>query len=188
MATKAHLKGITTPTPDEVPALVDRQSVIGAEISKMEAELEVIKYKLSLYALAQPRAERLKDDENRDGRRVRIPGTMGQSTIVTITADRLIASFKDGSPKHRELLDILTGDVEASDITAEELLTKYFAAPDTWSNRHKSGLHFRQAAAEYLTADTAAALIAACRQVDKHGVPKNAINVEIKADAEEEPS
>ncbi len=185
MATKTHLKGITTPLPDEVPALVDRQAYLDAEISKMETELEVIKYKLTLYALAQPKAERLKDGENRDGRRVRIPGTQGHTCHVTITSDKLIASFKHESPKHKELLEILQQDAQASDVSAADLLNKYFSPPDTWNNRHKHGADFRRAASEYLTEDTAAAFVAACRQVDRHGVPKNSISIEVKADGEE---
>jgi hypothetical protein len=183
MATKTHLKGITTPLPDEVPALVNRQAYLDAEISKMETELEVIKYKLTLYALAQPKAERLKDDDNRDGRRVRIPGTQGHTCHVTIKSDNLIASFKQGSPKHSELLEILKGK---NGVAPSQLLMHFFNPPATWENRHKDGKAFRQTAAEVLEEKQAAAFVAACRQVDKHKVPKNSISVVIKADGEEE--
>jgi len=174
---------ITCPTPEEIPDLVDRAAVLESEIAVRSAELKTIKARLELAALNE-HAEPLKNAE-REGRKVSLPGTRHRATVI-VSSDSLIAGFRDKSETHAKLIEILEHDAEASDVTAAELLGKFFAPPSKWESRFDDGHKFRQAAAEWLSTKTAPKFIAACRSTNKAGIPKNTIKMEFEAQTQTE--
>lgn len=171
---------ITKPTPGEVPGLIDRAAVLEHEIETRSAELKIIKARLELYAMDQ-QAEPLQQ-EDREGRRVALDGHKHRAKVI-VSSDLLISGFRDKSETHQKLLGILEQDAETSDVTGEDLLAKFFSAPSKWESRFDDGHKFRQAAAEWLSSKTAPEFIAACRSVNKAGIPKNTTRVVFEADA-----
>lgn len=172
---------ITLPTPEEIPALVDRAAVLESEIAVRSAELKLIKARLELAALNE-HAEPLKNAE-REGRKVSLPGKSHRATVI-VSSDSLITGFRDKSETHAKLIDILERDAEASDVAAADLLAKFFSPPSKWESRFDDGHKFRQAAAEWLSAKIAPEFIAACRSTNKAGIPKNTIKVEFEPNQE----
>jgi hypothetical protein len=164
---------IIKPTPAEVPGLVDRAAILEQEIEIRSSELKLIKSRLELYAMDQ-HAQPLQQ-EDREGRRVALPGRTHQAKVV-FSSDLLISGFRDKSETHQKLLAILEQDA-AVDVTAEDLLAKFYSAPSKWETRFDDGHKFRQAAAELLDRHTAPEFIAACRSVSKGGIPKNTTRV-----------
>lgn len=167
-----------TLTPEEVAILTDRLVEISIEIEALIKEKKDIQAKLEPFALDQPH-ETLKDDK-REGRRVTISGTRHRLPIV-FTSDLLIKSFKEGSPKHKELIAILADRQEPADLTADQQLKLFFDAPNTWEARYDDGQRFRKAVAEHLPEEIAAVFISACTQRDKHGVKKNNTVFDLKS-------
>lgn len=164
---------IQIPTEAEVPALTDRLADIKAEIVKLKAEEKTLEARLELYALNQ-KGEHL-GDEKREGRKVTLTGARW-SLPVLFTSDLLIKSFKNESPKHRELRTVLTGKAtltEAEGAEADQQLKLFFDPPNTWAVKLEDGQKFRAACAEWLDEEVAAKFISACTQRDKHGVKKS---------------
>jgi hypothetical protein len=128
----------------------------------VSAEKDGIEARLELYALNQ-RGEPLADAK-REGRKVTLHGKR-YSLPVIFTSDLLIKSFKEGSPKHKELLAILSAP-SVSSVTSEEMaeqqLRLFFDPPNTWTVKQEDGQKFRAAAAEMLPEDIAPKFIAAC--------------------------
>lgn len=172
---------VTCPTPEEVPALVDRAAVLEAEIKTRKTELDLIKAKLELAALNET-GEPLAEAE-REGRRAVLPGTAYRSN-VTITSDSIIGGVREGTPKFFELLRLLGGETSPSQ--ARETLGIFFAPPTLWENRFDDGLAFRRRAGEQL-GNKAPAFIAACRVVNKDGIPRNTISIAFEKAEEVEP-
>lgn len=165
---------IILPTEAEVPALTDRLVEINAEIAKLSEERKSIQARLDAYALTQ-HTEPLKD-EAREGRRVMLRGYRHRLPVI-FTSDLLIGSFKEGSPKHKELRALLAGHPArmpaGGDAEADEQLKLFFDPPTKWEARFEDGKKFRAAVAEWLPREVAAKFIAACTAVDKHGVKKS---------------
>lgn len=167
-----------TLTTSEVATLTDRLVEICQEIDKLTKEKKDIQAKLEPYALEQPH-ETLKDDQ-REGRRVHVSGRRYKLPVV-FTSDLLIKSFKEGSPKHKELMAILADRKEPTDLTVDHQLKLFFDAPNTWEARYDDGQKFRKAAAEHLPEEIAAVFISACTQRDKYGVKKNTTVFDLKS-------
>ena len=168
---KTDLKNIATPAEHEVPGLIDRAKVIKQELSALTEELKLIEAKLSKFAQTQEH-EDLKDKE-REGKQVVLRSSRW-ALPVRFTSDELIGSFQEGSLKHRELLNILDDEpgIEDEDVR-EALLMRFFNKPSKWERKFDDGQKFRAAVGEWLSKEIGPKFIAACRQVDKHGIPKS---------------
>ncbi len=177
---------IKCPTEAEVPALTDRLAQIEKEIKTLKVEKEGIEARLELYALEQ-KGDHL-GDPRREGRRVTLRGHRHTIPVV-FTSDLLIKSFKEGSPKHKELLAILTvppvNGVTA--VPAEDQLKYFFDPPNTWTVKQEDGQKFRASVAEMLPEDIAPKFITACTARDKHGIAKSNTAFDFKAMKEVEP-
>jgi hypothetical protein len=174
---------VVPPTAEEVPVLTDRLVEVKRELEALTAEKDLIEARLELWALSQQH-EPLKDAQ-REGRKVSLAGTRHRAT-VTFTSDALIGSFKRDSAKHQELLRVLGPLTHETDVSAPVLLEKFFSPPDTFTSRFKDGQKFREAAAELLPKEVAPKFIAACRVVDKFGIPKNKTTFDVQPAAAEE--
>lgn len=182
---KKATANLICPTPEEIPALVDRAAVLEAEIKLRQQELDVINARLKLASLASKATEPLKD-EHREGRRLTLPGRAFRADVV-ISSDALIGSFRDGSEKHRQLLNILGGELGApGEEQASERLTKFFDKPSKWESLFTDGLKFRARAAELLPPRMAAEFVAACRQTDRNGIVKNTVAISFTKPVPEE--
>jgi len=169
---KTDLKNIATPAEHEVPGLIDRAKVIKQELAALTEELKLVEAKLAKYAQTQEH-EDLKDKE-REGKQV-VLRSARWALPVRFTSDELIGSFADKSPKHWELMDILAKEpgCELHHAPREELLKRFFNPPSKWERKFEDGQKFRAAVGEWLSKEGAPKFIAACRQVDKHGIPKS---------------
>ena len=147
-----------TPTAAEVPALTARAVKLRTVVNDARAELAVVEAMLEAYALEQPH-EHLADAA-REGRRV----ALAEDLAVVFTADELIGSFKDQSPKHAELLKLAADRAH---------LAEFFRPPCDWKRAIADGQKFRDAINAQFAPSTAAAFLAACRAVDANGVPKS---------------
>jgi len=174
---------IIPPTAEEVPVLTDRLAEIDIELGKLTEEKKLIQARLEIWALAQQH-EPLKD-EKREGRKVSLVGARHKATVV-FSSDLIIGSFKQDSPKHKELLRVLGPLTHESNVSATTLLEKFFSPPDTFENRFKDGQKFRTAAAEWLHEEVAPKFIAACRAVDKFGIAKSKTAFEVQPQTAEE--
>lgn len=161
----------------EAAQWTDRLADIVAEIATLTAEKKQLEAKLQAYGLAHPELhEHLKDDK-REGRRLNLRGSR-HSVPLVFTSDLLIASFKNESPKHKQLLGILAKDESLAPLAS---LARFFDALVSWERRLEDGQKFRAAVAEWLPPDVAAEFIAACTQQDKHGVKKSNVVFDYKA-------
>jgi hypothetical protein len=177
---------VEPPKAEEVAGLTDRLIEIEAEVKRLNEEKKDIEARLEAYALSLPeKHERLKD-ETREGRRVMLGGGRRRLPVV-FSSDLLIASFQDGSPKHKELLAIIAKDPDLDAAAVETLLLKFFSKPSKWDRVTEDGQEFRRLAAYWLKAETAALFLEACRQVDKFGIPKSKTTFDYKA-AEDTPA
>lgn len=174
---------IIPPTAEEVPLLTDRLVEIDIELGKLTDEKKLIQARLEVWALAQTH-EPLKD-EKREGRRVSLAGVRHRATVM-FSSDLIIGSFRQDSPKHKELLRVLGPLTHETNVSAPTLLEKFFSPPDTFENRFKDGQKFRAAAAEWLPAEVARKFIAACRAVDKFGIAKSKTAFEVQPQTAEE--
>ena len=168
---------IIIPTEAEIPALTDRLVEIKQQIETLSAEKKEIEARLEAAALLQQH-EPLKDDK-REGRKVTLNGSRYRLPVV-FSSDLLIGSFKNDSPKHKELLRVLT-EALLSEPEAKAMLKLFFEPPNTWETKFKDGQDFRAAAAEWLPDSAAPKFLAACVQKDKHGVRKSTTSFDYKA-------
>ena len=166
---------VKTPSTDEVAALTDRVAEINAEIIKLAEEKKAIEARLELFALAHTERHEPLKDEKREGRRMLFEGARCTLHIV-FSSDLIIGTFPHNGAKHKELLNILCGDHGENEATAEASLKRFFDAPDKWTNRYDNGVKFRAAVGEHLGSKLATRFIAACTQVDKHGVKKSNVS------------
>jgi hypothetical protein len=176
---------IVTPTASEIPALENRLAEIAKEMSRLSAEEKSIKKRLELYALANPDGHAPLKDEKREGRKMVLPA--GRVEII-LQSDLIIASFREGDKKHKELLSLLCE--EYSENEAPKVLRKFFDPPSKWENRYDNGVKFRQSVGELLPPKIGPRFISHCTQTDKAGIKKSNITFDIKAaakaDSEEE--
>lgn len=176
MSKKTKTEVVVPKDAAEVAALTDELGEIVGQIGRLKERQGEIEERLKAWARLQPQAKL--EDESREGRRVESRGARS-SVAVTFTADLLIGSFQDNSPKHNALLRVL--DRNGGDRTAGELLELFFKRPSSWESRIDDGQKFRSAAAEWLQPEVAAAFVAECRSVDKHGIPKSKTVVTVGA-------
>ena len=173
---------IIIPTDAEIPALTDRVNELNVQIATLAAERDGIEARLKAYALKHPDQHEPLKDEKREGRKLSFMGAR-HSLNVVIASDLIIGTFPHNSPKHKELLNILCGENNENEATAEGTLKLFFDAPSKWENRYDNGLKFRAAVGMHLGSKIAAKFIAACTQTDKFGVKKNTVSIDYKAAA-----
>jgi hypothetical protein len=178
---------IVIPTEAESPALTDRVAEINAELQKLAAEKKGIEARLEAYALSRPDLHEPLKDEKREGRRVILRSSRHTLPIV-FSSDLIIGSFRDNSPKHKELIDLLCEEMSESE--APKALKKFFSPPDKWENLFDNGIRFRAAVSERLPKSIAAKFVTLCTQVSKGGIKKNTTSFDYTnaapADSEEE--
>lgn len=155
---------VLLPAESELAALTARGALLEAEIEQRREELADIKARLEAYALAHPEQHVPLEDAAREGRRVLLPGG-----VVRLESDVLIASFEDGGDKHAQLRGILHDAPR---------LKLFFDPPSCWTRRTADGNKFRARVRDELAPSTAAAFIAACRAVDRAGLPKSRTVIE----------
>lgn len=172
MKPKSELK---LPTDAEIPALEKRLAEISAIIASLKAEEKVIKDRLELYAFEHPDKHAPLKDEKREGRKLALPG--GLATII-LQSDLIIASFRDGDKKHKEVLALLCE--EFSEHEAPKMLKKFFDAPSKWENRFDNGVKFRAAVGDLLPPKIGPRFVSLCTQTDKGGVRKSNVSFDIK--------
>lgn len=163
---------VITPSAAEVLVLTDRVAEISAEIAKLTEEKKNIEARLEAFALAHTERHEPLKDEKREGRRMLFAGARHTVPIV-FSSDLIIGSFPANGKKHKELLNILCGENNENEATAETTLKLFFNPPEKWENRYDNGVKFRAAVGEHLGSKQATRFIAACTQVDKHGVKKS---------------
>lgn len=161
----------------EAAQWTDRLAEVVAEIAKLTAEKKQLEAKLEAYGLKHPELHASLKDEKREGRRMTLRGARHHIPLV-FTSDLLIGSFKQDSPKHKQLLAILAKDDSLAPLAS---LLRFFDAPTSWERRIDDGQKFRAAVAEWLPAGVAAEFITACTQADKHGVKKSNVAFDYKA-------
>lgn len=147
---------------DQERADVDRGLELIAILDRAKKELKAITARLQARALAGTQ-EALKD-AGREGTRYIAKGTDVEVPII-VTADTIMQSFAENSPAHAR--------VEAA---ASGRLADFYKRKVTFEATTKDGKKFRQEAAALLE-ESAPAFIAACRALDKHGIPKNGIAI-----------
>ena len=166
-----------TASPEQAAQWTDRIGDIVADIAKLTAEKKQLEAKLQAYGLAHPELHEHLKDEKREGRKMALRGSRHSIPLV-FTSDLLIGTFKDGSPKHQELLAILGKDASMAPLAS---LLRFFDAPQSWERRIDDGQKFRAAVAEWLPEKVASEFVAACTQADKHGVKKSNVVFDYKA-------
>jgi hypothetical protein len=173
---------IIIPTEAEIPALRDRVADLNTQIASLASERDGIEARLKAYALNHPDQQESLKDNKREGRKVSFIGPRGTVNVV-IASDLIIGSFPGNGVKHKQLLNILCGEHNENEATAEATLKLFFNEPAKWENRYDSGVKFRAAVAEHLGSKMAVKFIAACTQVDKFGVKKNTVSIDYKGSA-----
>lgn len=144
--------------------LVDMGIALRAEIAARQADLKDIEAALKARALKGEQIPLV--NEEREGRQWLAKGT--EKTIrVVLTADEIMASFRDASSSHLAL-----------EIVARDNLGAFYAKETVWRNIHPSGLVFRRTAADVLGPKVGSVFVAACLRRDKHGVPRSTVKVE----------
>lgn len=141
---------------------VDRGLELIRQMDASKKELKAITGRLQARALAGSQ-EALKDAA-REGTRYMAKGTDVEVPII-VTADFIAKSFADGSPAHARAEGASKGQ-----------LPKFYRKKTTWEVLTKDGKKFREEAGAYLGED-APDFIAACRSLDRHGIPKNGIDI-----------
>jgi hypothetical protein len=146
---------------------VDRGLELVRLIEAHKKELKAITVRLQARALKGTQ-EALKD-AGREGTRYLAKGT-GVEVPIIVTADCIAKSFADGSPAHAR-----------AESAAHGQLPKFYRKKTIWELLTKDGKKFREEAAAFL-GDNAPDFIAACRSLDKHGIPKNGITIRWNGD------
>lgn len=152
---------ITPPSPSQLATLVDEAIQLRAEIAARTARLKEVESLIEAAALQGPHQDLA--DPDREGKQFRACSASGRVLPVIFTSDNLIQSFQDKSDKHNELLEIAGPDH----------LRRLFKRPTKWETMFTDGHKFRAAARELLPEADAIRFLAACRQVDKAGIPKS---------------
>ncbi len=151
-------------TDPQIAIDIERGKEIKAEILKLQTELKQISARLQL--AAESAEHQPLTDADREGRQAILRS--GSRTLpVIFEADLLIASFKPDSAKHTEL-DALLG----------EKLTLFFKDTRVFERIQDDGQKFRKFARETLPAETFAAVIKACLDIKKDGIPKSRVVVD----------
>lgn len=148
----------------KIQQLVDRGLVLRREIKDRQEELKAIEESLESAGLKAEQTE-LKD-QDREGRRWLARGT---DVIVPVifTADKLVASFQEGTKVHKQIVAALPDGVK---------IEKFFTRCVTFKSLFEDGKVFR-ANAEALLDKQAPKFITACVAKDKHGIPKSDVKI-----------
>jgi len=156
--------------PVSIRADVDRGFEVVAEIETLKKELKGITARLTQDALDRPDQHAPLADAERLGKQFIARGTALALPIV-ITADKLVQTCAVGSEVEKRIA-----------AAAGDQLDAFYKLAQTRENIFADGQLFRIQAAVHL-GDKAPAFIAACRAVDKHGIPKNDVRIEWQAAA-----
>jgi len=143
---------------------VDRGLAIIDEMDALSDELKKIETQLREAALTGEQIDL--EDAERDGKQFLARGS-AHIVPVVLTADLVVASFKDASPVHARL----------EGIAGRDMLKAFFRPETTWKGMCKSGKAFRREAAALLE-NQAAAFVDAALARDKYGIPKSQIKIE----------
>lgn len=149
-----------------VRADVDRGLQIVGQLEMLQRELKAIEQRLESAGLEGEQVELV--DAEREGRQFLARGS-AEIVPVIFTADLLIKSFADRSATY-DRIAISTPQNRGA-------LTRFFQPVSTWRTLFDSGKEFRAKAAEILGKD-APALVSACLQRDKHGIPKSQTKID----------
>lgn len=150
---------------------VDRGLAIVQSMLALKGELAEIEERLIADALARPDEHRALADAEREGRQWIAQGSECALPIV-FTADKLVKEFvAEGAVAKR-----------IGDAVAYPLFDTFFAKVISYEAKVKDGKKFRALAAEVL-GEAAPGFIAACRVVDKFGIPKSDQKIEWNAAA-----
>lgn len=141
---------------------VDRGLKLVARMAADKKELKAIIARLTARALAG--TQQALKDAGREGTRYLAKGS-GVEIPIVVTADYIMQSFAEDSPAHARVA-----------AAAGERLAAFYRRKVTFEATTKDGKKFRTEAAA-LMEDNAPAFIAACRALDKHGIPKNGIQI-----------
>lgn len=144
---------------------IDRGLDIRAEMEKLATELKDIEVRVKHAALHGEQVEL--NDADREGRQFLAHGSE-RIVPVILTADKLIASFKDSSPAFIKITNALGPDIA--------LFSSFFDREVKFSSRFDSGKKFRAVAAEML-GDRAPGFITACVLLDKDGIARSDIKI-----------
>ena len=146
-----------------IASLVDRGLEIRGQMECLKDELTSIEAQLEEAGLAGDQVDL--QDPNREGKQFLAEGS---ELIVPVifTADLLVQSFTHQSAVHDRVK-----------VAADDKLPAFYSMKTTWKMKAKSGKAFRVEAAEIL-GPKAPAFIAACRDVDKEGIPKSKVIVD----------
>jgi hypothetical protein len=150
---------------DSICADVDRGLVVVAQLKQLKDELKSLEERLKQDALDRPDEHEPLVDEEREGRQFIAVGTELRLPIV-ITADKLVQSFTAHSKVHTRIEPFACGK-----------LLSFFAPTTTYEAIEDDGKAFRALAVELL-GEQAPRFIAACRSVDRDGIPKSDVKVE----------
>ncbi len=145
---------------NSIKQLVDRGLDLHRQIEHAERELADIEIQLAHAALHQEH-EPLQDSA-REGRRFL---ARGSATVVPVifTADKLMGQFVHFSTAHNRIRVVCPEPAT---------LQKFFKFKQIWENTFDDGVKFRKAAHAEFGAQSPA-FIAACRALDKDGIPKS---------------
>lgn len=146
-----------------VKDLVDQGLILRDRITRDTKELKAIAVRLEAIGLTRD-MEFLKD-EDREGRRWMARGTTKLVPVI-FTADKIVGTFKDGTPLH--------GTVGRA---AEGKLNEFFTMTKTWENCFDDGKAFRQHAREVLGEIKGPALVSACLARDKDNLPRSDVKI-----------
>jgi hypothetical protein len=146
---------------------VDRGAELTQAIASAKTELDAIEERLEADALARPDEHEALADASREGRQFLAKGTRITLPIV-FTSDLLVKTFAPKSDVHDR--------IEAA---SDGQLARFYRLKPVFECTQKDGKAFRTFAAEIL-GPKAPALVAACRQVDKNGIPKSSTKLEWK--------
>ena len=143
-----------------IKQLVDRGLELYVRIEQAERELADVESQLVDAALNQEH-EALQDAQ-REGRRFLARGTAGVVPVV-FTADKLVGQFVHLSTAHNRIRVVCPESTS---------LQKFFKFKQVWENTFDDGMKFRKTATEEF-GPRAPAFIAACRALDREGIPKS---------------
>jgi hypothetical protein len=149
-----------------IQTLIDRGLSLRKQIELLTADLE--RCEADIIHLAKEGEHVPLADEDREGKQYLAHGS-NVTVPVIFTADKLIASFKDGGAVH-DLIVLAIGD---------KPLAPFYRPQTTWEAVPNDGKAFRKAADELLGIK-GPGFVTACKSRDKFGVPKSDIKIEWK--------
>lgn len=148
---------------------IDRAIVLEQEISVRVEELKSIKKRLEAAALKGPHIPL--EDADRQGKQYIARG-LHHTVPIIISSDELVKSFKRDSPQHARILAALPEPLEGE-------FSSFFCTSTAFESCFADGKIFRAQAVALLGAQYAPHFITACLSVDKNGIPKNKVIIDL---------